>query len=209
MTELQERFLRKAGERLPLERVVEVHLFPPIRQGGMETGIAIVAADPEGWTGSEPAAEAPVTEATYSPALACDPTDDAAGPAPAATGDAIVAAEGAPGDEAAAMAADDEVPDLAALADGEVLAGELAAEGAEGYVRQPRRHTVYTARYRATLKGPERGRFEVEVHEEADAPLVTIDAVVRGVQHRAGEPTEPERLTGEQLRGLAAPVGTQ
>jgi hypothetical protein len=68
---------------------------------------------------------------------------------------------------------------------------------------------VYTARYRATLKGPDRGKFEVDVHEEADAPLITIDAVVRGVQHRAGEPTEPERLTGEQLRSLAAPVGTQ
>lgn len=157
MTELQERFLRKAAERLPLERVVEVHLFPPIRQGGMETGIAIVAA------------------------------------------------EDARGDEAAAMAADDEVPDPEALAEGDVLAEEIA----EAHGRQPRRHTVYTARYRATLKGPERGRFEVDVHEEADAPLITIDAVVRGVQHRAGEPTEPERLTGERLRGLAAPVGTK
>jgi hypothetical protein len=28
------------------------------------------------------------------------------------------------------------------------------------------------------------------------------------VQHRAGEPTEPERLTGDQLRALAAPVAT-
>jgi hypothetical protein len=209
MTELQERFLRKAGERLPLERVVEIHLFPPIRQGGMETGIAIVAADPEGWTGSEPVAEAPVTEATYSPALACDPTDDAAGPAPVAFDDAAVAAEDVPAGEAAAMAADDEAPDPEALAEGEVLAGEMAAEIAGMHARQPRRHTVYTARYRATLKGPERGRFEVDVHEEADAPLITIDAVVRGVQHRAGEPTEPERLTGEQLRSLAAPVGTK
>ena len=205
MTELQERFLRKAADRLPLERVVEVHLFPPIRQGGLETGIAIVAADPEGWTGSEPLAEppqevpadAPEPDAAGSEALACDPTEDAAGPAPEPSASL---------DEVAAMAADDEVPDPEALAEGEELAEEIAeARGRPG----PRRHTVYTARYRATLKGPERGRFEVEVHEEADAPLVTIDAVVRGVQHRAGEPTEPERLTGEQLRSLAAPVGTQ
>ena len=29
------------------EQVVEVHLFPPIRQGGVETGVAVVAEDPE------------------------------------------------------------------------------------------------------------------------------------------------------------------
>ena len=203
MTELQERFLRRAADRLPLERVVEVHLFPPIRQGGQETGIAVVAADP--------AVSAP-------DALACDPTDDAAGPPPgpvppatgsvAADGSGVaddvvaeVAAELA--DEARAVAADAEVPDPEALVEGEALAEAMAA--AHGRP-SPRRHTVYTARYRATLKGPDRGKFEVDVHEEADAPLVTIDAVVRGVQHRAGEPTEPERLSGDQLRALATPV---
>lgn len=184
MTELQERFLRKAAERLPLERVVEVHLFPPIRQGGLETGIAIVATDPV---------------APASDALACDPTDDAAGPAPVA---AEALADGVE-EVAGAVEADEEVPEPDAIAEGEVLAEEIAA--AHGRPA-PRRHTVYTARYRATLKGPDRGKFEVDVHEEADAPLVTIDAVVRGVQHRAGEPTEPDRLTGEQLRTLAAPV---
>ena len=202
MTELQERFLRKAADRLPLDRVVEVHLFPPIRQGGQETGIAVVATDPA----------LPVPDP-----LACDPTDDAAGPPPdagspatpgsvaaEAPGDATAASDGhVLDDEAEAVEADAEVPDPEALAEGEALAEEIAA--ARGRPA-PRRHTVYTARYRATLKGPDRGRFEVDVHEEADAPLVTIDAVVRGVQHRAGEPTEPERLTGDQLRALASPV---
>ena len=41
----QTRFLRALGERLPLERVVEAHVFPPIRQGGAETGLAVIAAE--------------------------------------------------------------------------------------------------------------------------------------------------------------------
>ena len=46
MTETQQRFLRAIAERVPSEQVVEVHLFPPIRQGGVETGVAVVAEDP-------------------------------------------------------------------------------------------------------------------------------------------------------------------
>ena len=43
--------------------------------------------------------------------------------------------------------------------------------------------------------------------EEADAPLVTVDAVVRGVQERAGEGGEPERLGPDALAPLAAGPG--
>ena len=46
MTETQQRFLRAIAERVPTEQVVELHLFPPIRQGGVETGVAVVAEDP-------------------------------------------------------------------------------------------------------------------------------------------------------------------
>ena len=49
------------------------------------------------------------------------------------------------------------------------------------------RYIVYSARYRLTLKGLDRGKWEVSVTEEADAPLLTIDAVVRGVQRRSGD----------------------
>jgi hypothetical protein len=42
------------------------------------------------------------------------------------------------------------------------------------------------------------------VVEEADAPLLTVDAVVRGVQRRAGESAEVERLTGAELQQLLA-----
>lgn len=40
------RFLREIGTRLPADRVTEVHLFPAIRQGGVETGAAVVAVAP-------------------------------------------------------------------------------------------------------------------------------------------------------------------
>ena len=46
MTETQQRFLRAIAERVPMHQVVELHLFPPIRQGGVETGVAVVAEDP-------------------------------------------------------------------------------------------------------------------------------------------------------------------
>src|SRR4051812_7676606 len=46
MTETQQRFLRAIAQRVPVQHVTEVHLFPPIRQGGVETGVAVVAEDP-------------------------------------------------------------------------------------------------------------------------------------------------------------------
>ena len=65
--------------------------------------------------------------------------------------------------------------------------------------RVPVRHVVYTARYRLVLKGPDRGKWELDIRDEADAPLVTVDAVVRGVQRRIGDIAEVERMTPEQL----------
>ena len=56
------------------------------------------------------------------------------------------------------------------------------------------RHAVYTARYRLLIKGPDRGRWEFECKPEADAPLLTVETVVRGVLLRAGDDSEPERL---------------
>jgi hypothetical protein len=152
--ETQERFLRAAAARLPLERVVELHLFPSLRQGGVETGFAVIAArraPPEAAPEAAPEVAPGVAEARQDVALAEPET----APEPV-----------------------DEAPQ----------AGE--------------RLVVFSARYRLTLKGPDRGRWEVEVVEEADAPLVTVDAVVRGMQRRIGEGAEPERLTAEQLHAL-------
>jgi hypothetical protein len=115
----RERFLRAIAERVPLMRVSEVHLFPAIRQGGAESGVAVIAALPP---------------------------DDL--PAPVG------------------------------------------------------RHTIFSARYRLALKGPDRGKWEIVVEVEADAPLAAVDRVVRGVQQRAGEAGDPERLDGDALRAL-------
>jgi hypothetical protein len=64
------------------------------------------------------------------------------------------------------------------------------------------RHTVFTARYRLTIKGAERGKWEFDVVADADAPLGAVDTVVRGVQRRAGDDEEPERLTADGLRAV-------
>ena len=121
LNETGERFLRAILERVPAERIAEIHLFPPIRQGQIETGVAVVAA--------APAASLEL------------PLDD-------------------------------------------------------------RRIEVHTAWYRLTRKGAERGKWEIEVKTQADAPLETVEAVVRGVQERAGEAIEPRRLSGRELLAL-------
>ena len=61
------------------------------------------------------------------------------------------------------------------------------------------RHTVYTARYRLVIKGPDRGKWEMDVVDEADAPLLAVETVVRGVQRRAGEETATVRYDAAQL----------
>jgi hypothetical protein len=116
--ETKTRFLAGIAAQVPAERVAEVHLFGAIRQGGQESGVAVIAVERE-----------PVTDDTM-----------------------------------------------------------------------PTRYTVYTARFRHTLKGPERGKWELAVTEEADAPLLTVDAVVRGVSRRSGEADETIRLSGDEFR---------
>jgi hypothetical protein len=121
LSETRERFLKAILGRVPVERIVEIHLFPAIRQGQMETGVAVIAAEPE--------------------------------------------------------------PD-------------------SQYADEVGRSVVYSASYRFTRKGLERGKWEVDVTLEADAPFPTVDAVVRGVQERAGEAIEAVRLTAAELHAL-------
>jgi hypothetical protein len=64
------------------------------------------------------------------------------------------------------------------------------------------RHVIFSARYRLTLKGPDRGRWEADVVAEADAPLATADAVVRGVRKRTGEAADAERVAPDAFRLL-------
>ncbi len=48
MTESETRFLREVSERLASHRVAEVFLFPTIRQGPDDSGVAVIAEAAEG-----------------------------------------------------------------------------------------------------------------------------------------------------------------
>ncbi|MFL5582426.1 MAG: hypothetical protein ACJ8AO_18815 [Gemmatimonadaceae bacterium] len=188
MTESQARFVRAILERLPAERVVELHLFPPLRQGGAETGVAVIAQrqdsppDAPGADAVEPGGPPPEGQGT---AVAADEHDRSAAP--------II-------DMPADAPADTPAPARRGRRARAVRpARRVAAEPGE-------RHTVFSARYRLTLRGPDRGKWEFDLVEVADAPLVTVDAVVRGVQERAGEEGEPERLGPDALAAIAAPA---
>ena len=149
MIETTERFLRDIADRIGLHSVDEVRLFPPLRQGGVETGVAVVAALP----------------------LPPEPAD---------------------------LHVPDEPPDALTESAGEEFL-PIEEQDREIIVH---RHTVFTASYRHTLKGPDRGKWEVDVQAEADAPLVTLDQVVRGVMKRAGDPFEPERISASEFKTI-------
>lgn len=161
--ETEERFVRAIAEHVPVERVAEVYLFPPLRQGAIESGVAVVA----------------VTDVMYDAVG----TDDA--PAAVAHGIAVSGAD-------------------VALSDGDPT-GDRVVRG-ERVVTSGDRHVVYTATYRHTRKGPERGAWSVEVVAQADAPLDAVAAAVRGVHRRAGDGdgAEADRLSGSQFRALLA-----
>ena len=153
MIETTERFLRDIADRIGLNAVDEVRLFPPLRQSGVETGVAVVAA------------------------LPLPP-------------------------EGVHRHTDDEPPEALTESAGD----EFLPIEEEDRAIIVHRHTVFTARYRHTLKGPDRGKWEVEVQAEADAPLVTLDQVVKGVMKRAGEPFEPEKISATAFRTIVEGV---
>jgi hypothetical protein len=191
------RFLGAIGAQLPVDRVVEVHLFGPIRQGGMESGVAVIAVDP-----NEPMPDDASDELAVTAELEL-PEDDA---------DVDVDAEThADAPPPVVDSVDDVLEEPVVRADGEIVEEDSDAAVNEEEPAEPRRpaprYTVYTARYRHTLKGPDRGKWEASVTEEADAPLITVDAVVRGVSRRSGEADETVRLSGEEFRAaLPAPA---
>jgi hypothetical protein len=122
LNETRERFLVAIAAHVHADQIEEIHFFSPIKQGGVESGIAVVVA--------------------------------------------------------------------------------------KGVTPESVRLVIYTARYRLTLKGPDRGKWETNVVAEADAPLVTVDAVVRGVQRRAGDMDDPAKMEGDEIRAIldALPV---
>lgn len=124
VSEVDERFLRAVAECVAVDRVETVYLFPSLRQGPVDSGVAVVAE-----------------------AVSADP--------------------------------------------------ERPGDGAD-------RYTVYTATYRHTVKGRERGGWTVDVTAQADAPLHAVAAVVRGVQRRSAAVAEPETLSGPEFRSIVA-----
>ena len=120
----RERFLNAIAEKVNRDAVAEAHLFQVIKQGGTESGVAVVAVQEVG--------------------------------------------------------------------DGSADLGENP------------RLAIYTARYRLTLKGPERGKWDFNIQAEADAPLITVEKVVQGVQRRTGDAEGPEKISGDDFRSLLA-----
>lgn len=203
MTETQQRFLRAIAERVPPGQVVEVHLFPAIRQGGVETGVAVVAEDPR----KRAPDPVPVTVEANGTAEVVSAHHIAAEPqVPAAAIDVadveVSEVDVAEVDDAELDVAEPDVSDVEAAAPEQ----DDERNGVEPPVS---RFIIHTARYRLTLKGVDRGKWEVDVVAEADAPLDAVEAVVRGVQRRSGEGADPDRLTTEAFReALDAPLAT-
>lgn len=178
MDETRERFLTAIVGRLGADRIVEVHLFSPIRQGLLETGVAVVAALPE-------VAAVAVIEESAVPEVVHDEN--------ARPDEVIDGVDG--GDDAVADEDDGDDPYLA-----EPVAEPIAEPIVVAAPIADPRHVVLTARYRLTRKGPDRGKWLFELAATADAPLATVDMVVRGVMHRSKDLTETERMSGDQLR---------
>ena len=186
--ETRTRFLGAIARQIPADRVIEVHLFAAIRQGGTESGIAVVALERE----PVPTTSLDVDGGYVPPAAVAE--------AAMLESDAAVAVHDQLADEAA-FVADELSGEAWPYADEPTLAEPLAPEGDIPAAQRPAsRYTIYSARYRYTLKGLDRGKWEVSVTEEADAPLLTVDAVVRGVQRRSGDEDEVLRLSGDEFR---------
>ena len=160
MTETQQRFLKEIADRMNGGRVAEVRLYPTVRVGPIESGVAIVAtADGRRETGVS------ATEGAQETA-----------------GEILV--------ETASEEAAVETPVVTA-------------------VSGPDRLSILTAHFRHTVKGPDRGKWEFSMVHDADAPIETVESVVRGVARRAGEDGEPELLSGDDFqRALVEPWWT-
>ena len=147
MTETQQRFLKAIAERVIGENVAELRLYPTLRVGPVESGVAIVATRE---------------------------------PMPVAIAEEVISAD-----------------------------GDMVVEEVRITSSQPDRLSILTAHFRHTVKGPDRGKWEFEMVHDADAPIETVERVVRGVARRAGEDGEPELLSGSDFqRALTQPWWT-
>ncbi|MBC7842484.1 MAG: hypothetical protein H7099_09230 [Gemmatimonadaceae bacterium] len=195
MTETQERFLRTVLTRVPVDSVVELHLFPPIRRGTLETGVAFIAT-------TMPPAVLTVVLDTDAEALGdadLQGVDAREVDVTTVTEPLVLELSG----EADSPYADERV--VPAVSDDTGLEDDDIAPAEVAPVATPSpRMRILTASYRHTIKGVERGKWSVEVQEEADAPLDAVEAVLRGVRHRSTEPADPELVGHDVLAALTA-----
>ena len=198
LSETRERFAHAITAEVPIDRIVEIHFFQPIKQGGVESGVAVLAVMPESATTDASTAVAP-DDFVVVPAHVVEP--------PPPELEVPITVHGDVGFDTAAVGGSDGIP-LGGLraapddASDDAYPPDEIHESEDEDVR--RRFVVYTARYRLVLKGMDRGKWEASVVAEADAPLDTVDAVVRGVLRRAGDAEDAERMTGEELRSQLA-----
>ena len=197
MDDTRARFLTAIAGRLGADRIVELHLFSPIRQGVVETGVAVVAVTPP-----DDSAEAQWGAEAQAQWGAGD------------TGGAEAEEAGGAGEGEVIESADDSpystIPEHPTVPVNPTLPEHPTAPvPVNPTVPVPEHPTVpadrlvvFTARYRLTRKGPDRGKWLFECGATADAPLATVDAVARGVTQRSKDLTETERLSGDQLRTL-------
>lgn len=250
LTETRERFLKAILTQLPVDRMRELYLFQPIKQGGMESGVAVIAAYPEGVSGVgrgesgapaapsgvgsgksgaplAPESETAVATESADAATVLDTDSAAASDAAAIEHDTIAAAEaddradvepldGPPTEELAEVTGEGADANACETpvqgGEDEIAVAEPPDDAASGDVTAApdsppatpdvagEKYTVYTARYRLVLKGPDRGKWEASVVAEADAPLISIESVVRGVQRRAGDVEGPDHMTADDIR---------
>lgn len=206
LTETRERFLKAVIAQLPATRIRELYLFQPIKQGGVESGVAVVAAYQEAVGDDGDAGDAQATAAEneaagegQAAAIEDEPVAEAPGTGGESGTPAAVDLAEVTGEGAEALSCEVPAPDAEPATADPASPGQTPGAGRQSPDADDR-YTVYTARYRHTLKGPDRGRWEASIVAEADAPLLSIESVVRGVQRRAGDIDPPDHMTGDELR---------
>jgi hypothetical protein len=242
--ETRARFIAAIAKQVAAERVVEVHIFPAIRQGGVESGVAVIAVEREGVelaaVANEIVAvaeeefvevvmqevvmqevvmqEVVLEEVVLEEVVLEEVVLEEVVLEEVVLEEVVMQEVEIPEEVQAALDPDSPYADAAAAdvsqaesepAESEPVESEQAeSEPVESepvdiapvVKARASRYTVYSAFYRHTLKGLERGKWEVSVTEEADAPLLTIDAVVRGVERRSGDADDTIRLSGDEFR---------
>lgn len=226
MTETQERFLRAVLERVDAPRVAELHLFPAIRRGAVETGVAVIAVVPEAVTviasgDASPATDTEPAVVALVPDAPTDVRDDArddvrldarhASATDVHTDDYANAPDlGMPvdGDALAIAAARAEPPDLDAPVDGDMLT-IAAAEGVAPDVDAPVDGDALTIAAAAEGDAP-------MIVADVDAPAVgdgeerdarDIDSLLDDSPY-APDPTPTERVVVEPVVEVRARILT-